>query len=963
MMKYLLTLLLFMAASVSAVITDIDSTDFPYQLTDNDSVRIVYADTIVLDQDDITPAPITVNGSGYSAWIIYGNGAENTYVDGNEAVIYFDSGGTAGTNEIGIGIVSSQSTGKGPFIKNLTIIREVGNDTLSGTFCRAMALEGGADSTILQDVNLTVDGHEGICLEWHYPGPNSYIRSCEFWAKSASFHRRDHFYESVGAVHISKKNVASEADSGSYQVIIDSCVVHESHHFSIAVYDAAFEIKNTTVTNDVWNLFWEETCYPGACGNPNSWANGYALVANLCKAGTRIHHNTIYAGTSHYGTRGILFEDQAGTAAYHNMIDSNYLYLHHGPDGENTDGDLRGIRVRTIQGTGTRYTDIIGNYIEGWTDTDTATHHIGANADLLQFGLVYAADSGYLTIQNNTVICRPLDATGTRCCAGSYGKERGVYPYEDNNTITGNKYYSGDYAVYWGDDYNGFGAFDFTLIGDTFSMLVAGDSGSNTGFRSFMIGGNGNGDWACSPGLTIRDGTFINGAYDSMITFVDDSVNACDTNNITFEATLSVTVIGGRNDAPVVNAACSVFTTPGTDTTFVFADTTDSTGVLSGLVTYFYYQGVDYPTGADTTDFNDFLVKAYLYDDDSTEAYTVAWNAKNDTIVIAERSGTVGAVSIPITGLFIHYSVGQGIWGFPGLLCLQERLDTTTLIVNDDTVDFQFRDYQSNADLGGAPMGQLDVCLDYTSRADYDLRNGTTDKIRIKKGDDGPSTLSSDILDNMFNDSIWDSTYADTAWRQMFKTHTITSDSVILGGWDIIIDKNPYGCWYFPSQVTVDSSRVWFLRVREFVASHPEMFFMFAFGTPTIIGDASTGIDDSIESKINYDLAAWFASDSFHVNLDTGAYKNFRTSEFYRALTETENKADKYFLDSANWDNGAGHMNVTGYGIAQDSLYLHIIDAARSFVEQLGAGATPAEPEEAVVTKRVGGIKIGKVKL
>ncbi len=298
--------------------------------------------------------------------------------------------------------------------------------------------------------------------------------------------------------------------------------------------------------------------------------------------------------------------------------------------------------------------------------------------------------------------------------------------------------------------------------------------------------------------------------------------------------------------------------------------------------------------------------------------------------------------------LFIHYSVGTQItqgycWNPIYRRNITETLDTMTIVVANDTADIVFRSYRMNNEGAGNPLsdtlpGTVDngCAFDRFNNFEYDFYGANYNRMRIWNSDNG---FSGDAFAGIINQFFNVPGKEDSVFWKIFKTHNVPSsfpDSVTeVDGYDLVIIKNPFACWAQMTQAQADSIRVLYQILRDSIVAHPEINVALAFGTPLVIGPEQA---DSSMGKITYELATWFASDSFFTHTNTGKYKNIWKWDSYRILCEmSSDSANRYCLKreySVAPDAGDSHLSNAGATRAQESMTDFIREAVTDILIQ-----------------------------
>lgn len=316
---------------------------------------------------------------------------------------------------------------------------------------------------------------------------------------------------------------------------------------------------------------------------------------------------------------------------------------------------------------------------------------------------------------------------------------------------------------------------------------------------------------------------------------------------------------------------------------------------------------------------------------------------KKVIIFIALLSLAAMAEEVRVSVMFVHYSVGGQIvrgdcYDDEYNDNIREALDTANVMVGEDTARIVFRSYHMNYDAARTPLSDTlhgtaqGGCAEvYFSNFDYDL-NDPYNRTIIWSSWDGQHDEYAGLLKYMFQipnkeDSLF--------WR-MFGPHNVpgTNGDSVLENYDLIIVKNPYACWAHMSTAQSDSIKKFYRAVRDSLVNHPEINFAFAFGTPHRLG--GDGVD-TIQAKITYQLATWFASDSFFTHTNDGPYKNIWKWDSYRHMCELSPGApNRYCLKTEYWLEGdqSSHLSNLGADVEQDSLIAFISRAAEDILYQ-----------------------------
>ncbi len=296
-----------------------------------------------------------------------------------------------------------------------------------------------------------------------------------------------------------------------------------------------------------------------------------------------------------------------------------------------------------------------------------------------------------------------------------------------------------------------------------------------------------------------------------------------------------------------------------------------------------------------------------------------------------------------VSVLFVHYSVGTTIsegycWNAQYQRNITETLDTMTVTFGLDTARIVFRSYRMNNDPAGNPLsdtlpgsGNNGCSFDRFNGFRYDFSSSSYNRVRIWNSDNGlTGDAFAGLIDQFFNVPGKE----DSLWWKIFTTHDVPSSgptpTTEINGYDLVIIKNPYACWFQMTQTQADSIRQLYKVVRDSVVAHPEINFAFAMGTPLRLGHE---VWDSTQAKITYDLATWFASDSFLVHDNASTYRNVWTWNSYQMMTEqSPDSANRYCLKEEYYAGGGSHLSVAGRSVAQLSLIEFLKGAVRDIL-------------------------------
>ena len=304
-------------------------------------------------------------------------------------------------------------------------------------------------------------------------------------------------------------------------------------------------------------------------------------------------------------------------------------------------------------------------------------------------------------------------------------------------------------------------------------------------------------------------------------------------------------------------------------------------------------------------------------------------------------AASASAAKVRVSLMFVHYSVGnQIIFGYCGDQGIYEILDTMTVTYGNDTARILFRDYHLNYWNSGPLSDSLVGCDDFHfSGFNYDLRTSNYDRTKIWNSWNGVTGQYAGFVDDFFNVPDKEN---QQFWK-MFMTHQVPgrSGDQVTEYFDMVMIKNPYICWSFMTQPQADSIQKFYSIVRDSVAAHPEIRVGLVFGTPRLIGDT---VDDTLMTKITYNLLQWFNSPAFFTHSNTGQYQNLWKYDSYSPLLEMADNSNKYGL-KPEYSAGPGnsHLSRIGSQIALESLLGFIRQAAQDILV-IKSGSSSASP-------------------
>jgi len=235
------------------------------------------------------------------------------------------------------------------------------------------------------------------------------------------------------------------------------------------------------------------------------------------------------------------------------------------------------------------------------------------------------------------------------------------------------------------------------------------------------------------------------------------------------------------------------------------------------------------------------------------------------------------ADEVRVSVLFVHYSVGaQMTYGY----CyndtynnnIREALDTAHVAVDGDTARIVYRSYYTIIE--NELRGLSDTLHGYLEGGCWENRFDNynyklvepVNRVIIWASWDGVTNQYAGLLKYMLDVP----NKQDSVFWNLFQPHQVpgSSGDNVSEHYNLVIIKKPYKCWGYMSQNQADSIKHFYEVVRDSVLNHPEINLAFAFGTPLRMGHY--GITDTAQAKITYEMANWFASDSFFTHDNNG---------------------------------------------------------------------------------------------
>jgi hypothetical protein len=501
-----------------------------------------------------------------------------------------------------------------------TILHGVSNCGVSGSdtayTCSGVQVRG-CYGLFMDSVDVIVGGFNGKCI--YTDGTQGYknfeIRGGHYRHDGCGYTDREWDAEIFYLAKPSTGLSGGEFHFKAYGVHVDNAI------HGVFANGGLQYIYDCTVTIDARNDLY---AYPQ--GNYlHGTTNAYAFAGGPF-GGSKIYNNVVYTDSNYAGLDGGIII--GGVPAENNNDDTvwiygNKIYGHRGLDSHYGYMNCKGAKSK---GGNHRY-QIYDNEFYLTVDTDSTelggSNFRGRSAIGVDW---YAGVNGAVgsdtnvVFYNNYIEVRSVSDTGIADVIGlrmrdDFGTDRGNGWY-GNTIITSREIYSlGGYSPY---------GRNFLVVSDT-----VGDTGTATDWRTFYCPSSG------AYNNVFRD-LYYDGVSDTSMVWVGGGSNS----DISLERTLDVHVKGASGQA-VSGAACSTWNDYDL---LLWADTTDASGDVAGLVSYWYesYAG-------DSTAFNDFTIKVIKSGDSAMDStFTVGYTAAGgvDTLTLA----ATGALPLTIQG-------------------------------------------------------------------------------------------------------------------------------------------------------------------------------------------------------------------------------------------------------------------------------------------------------------------------
>ncbi len=579
----------------------------PYTFTSSDHTGDA-VDTIVLGS-----SKISTSGNGLLLQAEWGDPLHDVLVDLGDDTISFGEGGNDGA--YGLRITGTSSYYPHDIeVRGGYILHNPPDTTVDGV--TSLSLSG--YRLLIKDVTATVKGYNGtVVLGTGRYCYESVIDGGRFRSYVTGFDSRCNYDACV----IKLYNLYQEAideDGAEYHWKVRHAVVENGPHVGIFLagreggdHYAIGEIYACSISTDARNDFYDS--YQGTC---LSCTNPYGISCRHVDAGTVIRKNTIKSGTQFGGNRGILFEYGRGSESNPIIVDSNYVYVHEGPNVEYGDRlPVHGLRIRYAP----QHFRVYDNVFISVADNSESTTHTGPGAVSARLSL--NQPTADIRLSNNRIESQALSSSGVDCWAMDFD---GV-DYDSMIFLNNNRISSSGYIYKFGDiGTQDIGPTGIMIEGDTVEFL------SPTVSPATYYLGHLSNDWNCSRNYAC-DVVYEGGTSYDDIHFANDG-----TLDIKIQKTLSVYVRDTIGQA-IPGASVAVRNHYGQT---VISGMTGTTGSVSGRVTYLFRSR----TATDSTNYNSFDIVVWKSSDSVETTVTVDDETVPINLQLLNTEGTLDTI-------------------------------------------------------------------------------------------------------------------------------------------------------------------------------------------------------------------------------------------------------------------------------------------------------------------------------
>lgn len=434
----------------------------------------------------------------------------------------------------------------------------------------------------------------------------------------------------------------ADHDDGDYFVKVHACSVYNAPHNILSTTGGPTLFPKILVDSnyfrvDARNLLYN---YPDglsdACQSTGDAAG--IDVIGAC-GGSRISYNMIRSGITYEGGAGMLLQNLMGQLGDSVLVVGNNVDVSQGPNERFGVGRSFGLYLRYVPGTnntGSQYVAVRDNVWKATVDTDTATIHIGREAEtwslILSGGIGSNVADSFKCIdftRNRVTLATSGTLTGwwegSALGFGSLDSAIAAYANNGNIKFSGNRYIAPRTVVEIGN-MQGIPGNNWQSVGDTIDAGFDTDSTITFDRSGSYINHSRNN--------RIRGVVYVNGADDASVAFDVGGATDNDTLGLSmrFEKTLTALVVDAES-IPVASADVWIWNDYG-DT--VATGTTNGSGLFSWPVLYKFLSEDKFPADtyvlSDSTAFNPFTIKAKSGSDSVQVELTVTAAAASDTL-------------------------------------------------------------------------------------------------------------------------------------------------------------------------------------------------------------------------------------------------------------------------------------------------------------------------------------------
>ncbi|SYZ73068.1 hypothetical protein TRIP_C21183 [Candidatus Zixiibacteriota bacterium] len=551
----------------------------------------------------------------------------------------------------------------------------------------------------LRNVNMIANGWNGKCIL----GGQGYGIEID----GGSYNSRVDYYDSrclFDAIIMNYTGVVFDsayaaANGFTYNISIHGIRINAAPHAGIRIAstagsptdNAVAKIYDNQINVDAHNF--KYTSYSGTC---YSSSNPYGIALQRVGPGTEIYNNTITAGTTYGGSRGILIETARGNSSRYVEVFNNNIDIHEGPNAEYDENHIETHAVRLRNDC--QYLHFHHNTVVGSGDANTETPSYGRSIAALRYTFegAYGGVNSHNLIENNHFLARSLTSGVT-----AYSVCFDAVTLPDTTLVFRYNRIESDNILMKYGEVNA-GAKGITIFGDTLSFISPTYSP-----KTFVIGHFCN-NWDCRDNF-VCDAVYQNGASDQDITFTCTSNGSLE---LGLERMFKINVVGS-NGLPVAGATIAVTNNYGF---IVINSTTDRLGQLVRPALYHWESN-----GTDSTAFNTFSIKARKNSDSTVINYTAAATTTPPTITLSHTTGEEATDSIPPSSI---HDLGAATGVNPGDIFL------TWTATGDDSTSGQASAYEIRYSLNNINFVNWNSATLYNS-VPAPLASGTSQSLTI----------------------------------------------------------------------------------------------------------------------------------------------------------------------------------------------------------------------------------------